>query len=175
MAVLNIPSEQLFLSKEEFCRVCHIGKQTALHLIETGVVQAIDTKKKTNRYLIPRASVEQYLSDRIEHPERYGHPTRTYGIYRAEVGNRIRELLDERMKDAEDLLDAEYVANLIGYQKLTIYKWRKKYKLHFIPIKNQFFIPKAVLLDFIATPEFYNIPLKSQKHYELIWEASHEG
>ena len=60
-----------YISKEQFYKMAHIRKSTALKLIRTGTVPAIDTGRTTNRYLIRLSDVEFYLRDRIVHPDRY--------------------------------------------------------------------------------------------------------
>ena len=54
-----------YISKEQFYKMAHIRKSTALKLIRTGTVPAIDTGRTTNRYLIRLSDVEFYLRDRI--------------------------------------------------------------------------------------------------------------
>ena len=60
-----------YLSKEQFYKECHISKATALWLIQSGLIPAIDTKKKTKRYLIAREDVEIFKHERERNPSKY--------------------------------------------------------------------------------------------------------
>ena len=45
------------MSKEQFCKACHISKRTALFLLENGLIPYIDTGKRTRCYIIRKADV----------------------------------------------------------------------------------------------------------------------
>lgn len=66
------------ISKEQFYRIAHISKATALHLLQNGLVPCKDTGKKTRRYTIRTDDVITYLIDREIHPEKYGAPDHWY-------------------------------------------------------------------------------------------------
>lgn len=78
--------QEEYLSKEQFYKLCHISKSTASRLIKNGVVPAIDTQKKTRRYLIARKDMETYLSARNQNPSEFAstvqHNIQTYGDYK---------------------------------------------------------------------------------------------
>ena len=59
-----------YISKEQFCKECHVGKKTALWLIQSGLLSAINTMRKTDRYLISKAAVARYLHIRELEPDR---------------------------------------------------------------------------------------------------------
>ena len=40
------------ISKDQFYRIAHISKATALYLLQSGLVPCIDSGKKTRRYTI---------------------------------------------------------------------------------------------------------------------------
>ena len=64
------PQEE-YISKEQFCKECHIKKATALYLIQGGLVPAINTQRQTNRYLIARSDMVRYLQERERDPIRF--------------------------------------------------------------------------------------------------------
>ena len=66
------------ISKDQFYRIAHISKATALHLLQNGLVPCKDTGKKTRRYTIRTDDVITYLIDREIHPEKYGAPDHWY-------------------------------------------------------------------------------------------------
>ena len=53
------------MSKDQFYKVAHISKATALFLLQTGLVPCKDSKKKTRRYTIKTKDVISYMQERI--------------------------------------------------------------------------------------------------------------
>ena len=66
------------VSKDQFYKIAHISKATALHLLQNGLVPCKDTGKKTRRYTIRTDDIIFYLIDRELHPEVYRAPDRWY-------------------------------------------------------------------------------------------------
>ena len=66
------------ISKDQFYRIAHISKATALHLLQNGLVPCRDTGKKTRRYTIRTEDVITYLIDREIRPEKYAAPDHWY-------------------------------------------------------------------------------------------------
>ncbi len=62
------------ISKDQFYRIAHISKATALYLLQSGLVSCIDSGKKTRRYTIRIDDVISYMIDREIHPEVYSAP-----------------------------------------------------------------------------------------------------
>ena len=59
------------MSKEQFYKVAHISKATALYLLSSGKIPCKDSGKKTRRYRIRTDDVIFYLIDRELHPGKY--------------------------------------------------------------------------------------------------------
>lgn len=51
------------ITKEQFCRICHISKRHAKYLLDSGLVKCMDSGKKTRRYTIQAKDVWAYLID----------------------------------------------------------------------------------------------------------------
>lgn len=66
------------LSKEQFYKLCHISKGTALHLVRNGIVPCVGSGRKTRCYKIKRADVQDYLRKRAIFPEAYSAPNGWY-------------------------------------------------------------------------------------------------
>lgn len=66
------------ISKDQFYRIAHISKATALYLLQSGLVHCIDSGKKTRRYTIRMDDVIFYMIDREKHPEVYQAPVNWY-------------------------------------------------------------------------------------------------
>lgn len=167
-----------YLSKEQFYKECHISKSTALRLIKSGLVPAIDTKRKTNRYLIARADVEQFKRDRERNPFKYepeGRKERrcvsSYGGFREYLPSaamRMQEIAKIEWAHLPDVLSVKDVTNLLGYRKETVYGWFKTCGLKGFKISGKHYIPQQHLLEFIVSPEFHKICPKSTKHIDLL-------
>lgn len=66
------------ITKEQFCRICHISKRHAKYLLDSGLVKCVDSGKKTRRYTIQAKDVWTYLIDQDAHPEKYRAPAGYY-------------------------------------------------------------------------------------------------
>lgn len=171
-----------YISKEQLCKMCHISKATALHLIKSGVIPAIDTNQKTNRYLIARSDVEIYLSKRNQNPVQFvpagQHNIQTHGDYRNFNSNnavKMRTIAALEWMDCPDILHTKDISELLGYRTQTIYHWRKNLGLKGYIISGKLYFPKTFLLDFIASPEFHGIQQKTIQHINLLRRAIHAG
>ena len=67
------------MNKEQFFRICHISKSTALHLLKSGKVPCEWSGKKTRCYKIRKEDVKAYLEERAIFPELYSAPKGWYG------------------------------------------------------------------------------------------------
>ena len=170
------------ISKDQFYRIAHISKATALHLLQNGLVPCKDTGKKTRRYTIRMDDVIFYMIDREEHPEIYAAPKNWYkgrsGHYvsREALKNRLAKLSDEERTvfqkhlEAElghynDLMTVSEVVEVIGYSDTAIHRWCHDKKIKAFKPNGRFFIPKVSLIDFLSSQESFNI---KRKHMILI-------
>ena len=170
--------QSAYLSKEQFYKACHISKATALRLIKSGLIPAIDTHRQTKRYFIAREDVVNFMREREKNPEKYKlNSVQTYGgfrVYKRSVGARMRRMAQSEWINFPDVLCVQDVVELLGYQKKTVYRWRKESGLKGFQISGIHYIPKSSLLDFIAGPDFHRIQKKSEKHIDLLRRASYE-
>lgn len=170
-----LPTEPQYLSKEQFYKKCHISKATALHLIESGLVPAIDLHRPTKRYLILSQDVDAYLLAREKDLDKYGYTfqlqewAEAYGV---DANKWLRDMIHELCEDKPDLLLADDVANLLGYRRDTVCRWCKRKKLKSFFANGIYHIPKQYLLEFVVSAEFYSIQPKSKYHIELLKKAA---
>ena len=165
-----------YISKEQFYKLAHISKSKALHLIQSGLVPAIDTEKPTNRYLIKLSDVEFYIRDRDLHPEKYGCVQNELiqcvpGKYKKTVAKKVRRCAARLWKDVPSLLTIQEVSVLIGYSPRLVLSWTRTKGLKRLEPSNQIFIAKKHLLEFIESKEFHDRKLKSRQHLALIRSA----
>lgn len=158
-----------FISKEQFCRDYHVGKATALWLIQTGLLPAIDTGRKTGRYLVADTDIQTYLRQRELDPKKYrykGTPPSSCGV--PSSPRQARAALAGLWSDIPDLLRLRDVAQLLGYDERVIVRWRKEWGLQYLQASQFIYYPKQYLIDFILSPLGHAQYPKSPEHIELL-------
>lgn len=172
MGSSSTPIQEEYISKEQFCKECHISKATALYLIQNKLVPAINTQRQTNRYLIARSDMIQYLRERELDPPRYKYekgskkgPVKAYTPSRAA---RLRKILLQEWANVPDVLRLEEVAQLLGYSKNAVRSWRKDYGLKSMTVSHTLYFPKKHLIEFVSSPEFHRLNPKSSKHIAFL-------
>lgn len=165
-------AEEDYLSKEQFCKECHISKATALYLINSRLIPAINTQKQTKRYLIARSDMLAYLKAREVDPTLYKYQ-KSFGRKQVKAYSRnratlLRRLITQEWGDAPDVLQLEEVSALLGYSKKMVRSWRKEFGLKSLTVSHTLYFPKKCLVEFVIGPEFHGVNPKSTKHMELL-------
>lgn len=175
------------MSKEQFRKVAHISKATALWLLQSGRVPCQDNGQKTCRYTIKTKHVIAYLQDRRIHSERYiatdgWYKTRSsYGKSRVTLQGELlslkptqtkllRQYFETKMSDYNDLLTVEEIHAFLGYSKSIIAEWCRSERFKSFLIGKRYLIPKLCFLDYLASPASFVIHCKSQQHQLYILE-----
>ena len=173
------------ISKDQFYRIAHISKATALHLLQNGLVPCKDTGKKTRRYTIRTEDVITYLIDREIHPKKYCAPDQWYqhrsGHYNSRVTFRkelmnlsddektaFRKYLEHELNDYADLMSVVDAVEFTGYCNTSFYSWCNEKKIKAFLISGKFLIPKISLVDFLVSKPSFEITRKTWKHILLI-------
>ncbi len=173
------------ISKEQFYKLAHISKATALHLLQNGLIPCKDSGKKTRRYTIRTDDVICYMIDRELHPEVYRAPDLWYrgrsGHYNSRVTYRteltklsnderaaFRKYIEHELKTYGDLMTVVEVVEAIGYCDTSLHRWCNAKKLKAFNISGRFLIPKISLVDFLISQYSFDIARKSWKHMLLI-------
>lgn len=164
--------DEEYLSKEQFCKECHISKATALYLIQSRLIPTIDTRKKTKRYLIARSDMLAYLKARELNPTLYKYQ-KSYSKKRIKAYSRnraaqLRRFITQEWVDVPDVLQLEEVSVLLGYPKNIVSSWRKEFGLESLTVSHTLYFPKKCLVEFVIGPEFHGFNPKSAKHIELL-------
>ena len=113
------------ISKDQFYRIAHISKATALHLLQSGLVPCRDSGKKTRRYTIRTDDVIYYMIDRELHPEVYRAPDLWYqgrsGHYTSRITYARRNFNPEEPKVMNgDILFADYMEKWLDIIKSSV-------------------------------------------------------
>ena len=173
------------ISKDQFYRIAHISKATALYLLQSGLVPCKDTGKKTRRYTIRTEDVIFYMIDREEHPEIFAAPENWYrgrsGRYTPckavekkldKLSGRDRKALQKYLETVleqyNDLMTVPEVIEVIGYSDTSIHRWCHNKKLKAFKPSGSFRIPKISLIEFLISQESFDIKRKSWKHILLL-------
>lgn len=170
------------MNKDQFYKLAHISKATALYLLKSGLVPCTDTGKKTRRYSIRTEDVIAYLQDRIIHPKRY-LPVEGWYSGKAKQKDLLRDIFlnlskiqttklkrffMEETAGFEDVIKVTQVAEFLGYSRSTVIYWCEKKKLKAFLISGRFVIPKISFIEFLLSEETMCIRRKSARHKALL-------
>lgn len=175
-----------YISKDQFYRLAHISKSTALYLLRSGLVPCEDSGKKTRRYKLHMDDVIFYLMDREVHPYKYSVPAEWR---QSRAGNSKKHVTADREQlealtdveriefcryirceliDFDDLLTIAEAAKFTGYSASTVNRWRTEGGLKSLFASGKNLVPKECLAVFFCSPYCCNIAKKSMKHKRLI-------
>lgn len=165
------------ISKDDFYRLCHISKSTALHLLRSGKVPCEFSGKKTRCYRIRKADVLKYMEQRAIFPELYSAPQGWYGgHYQSTVQKEMPEAMLQEMHtyfikllaDCRDVMTTPEIVKLTGYGRTAINNWCAKGNLkHFKKGVNNL-VPKVFLVDFFCSLPFRSITRKTAWHVKVL-------
>ena len=165
------------LSKEQFYKLCHISKSTALHLLRNGIVPCVDSGMKTRCYKIKKADVQNYLNKRAIFPEVYSAPTGWYCNNKKNKTKRVPpKILEDmaafyadKLQRYPDVLSVKQVMRFTGYESSTVVRWCKLNYLKAYSIER-LYIPKVYLIEFLNSIYFRAINQKTDVHISLLFE-----
>lgn len=175
------------MSKDQFYKVAHISKATALYLLQSGLVPCNDSGKQTRRYRIKTEDVLAYLREREVDPYKYEPPAGWYsarssrrkpedpieaGTKRLDDNQRrkLKAYFADMLSEYDDLLTADQVSVFLGYAKSTSVEWCDKRRIKCFYISGRYLIPKLSLIDFLSSGESFRIHRKSSVHTEMLTE-----
>lgn len=159
------------ITKEQFCRICHISKHYAKYLLDSGLVKCVDSGKNTRKYTIQAKDVWAYLIDQDAYPEKYKALAEYYAAHSGKSKRRFSS--SQLSETAEpipfmgqeksllytlweweaacyaDLMTTADVCNLNGYQSKTVYNWYHSHLVIGFMICRKLLIPKSSLLEYL--------------------------
>lgn len=154
-----------YISKEQFCKQCHISKRTALKLIKAGLLPV--TKGPTG-YLIAKEDVKQYLINREREPKKYCYCSSLNCQYRGMLNSKALRAVRQYFQDKPDMLAVNDVAKLFGCHVNTVRNWEQEFQLATVVLHHKVYIPKQALLDFIESPQFKKLIPGETELWKLI-------
>jgi len=157
-----------YINKEQMRIICHISKQTARYLLQSGLIACTDNGKKTRKYKTSIHAVITYLKDREINPEKYKPPKDWYS------GQRVKHHTDieapsipaEQLADYYEMFFAHYpdvlsiaeAVEIAGFNSNTLCKWISEKKLRGFLIRGAYAIPKISLIGYMVSPEYRKKP-----------------
>ena len=172
------------MSRIDFRKACHIGTRTSIYLLQSGLVPCENNGKKSRCYKIAKADVAAYLLRRITEPEYYTPPSDWYKNYpqckppatslihslnyAAISQQKLHSYLKKAVKGYPDVLSVSQISQITGYQVHTVSRWCTDGRVKAFTIGHRHMVPKAWLLDFLASEKYNNITRKSKKHYAML-------
>ena len=150
------------ITKEQLCKLCHISKQSARYLLESGVIPCRNNEKKTRKYMIETKDAVAFLRRRKEQPSFYASVMR--GNRYTKKKKTVRqptpvtpELLSEIAEALDvhpDVLTARVVACVLGYSPSAVARWCRKKAFRSFNIHGRLLIPKASLMEYLSSLPF---------------------
>ena len=171
------------MNKEQMRIACHISKRTALYLLQSGLIPSECTGKKTRCYRIKKSDVIAFYRDRAQNPCRYIAPKGWYQYQGSKVvphkirilpepipEESMRQFYEDALRDEPDVWDVSMICAYTGYDRRAVGNWIRKGRLQTIMQTRKYYIPKCFLIDYLCSPEYWNIIRKSKKHVDTLWK-----
>ena len=160
------------LTKEQFYKLCHISKRTAMYLLRTGKIPCQYSGKQTRCYKIRKADVMQYMEKRELFPELYTVSKHWYdkryeireAALPSEVHAQMRTFYAALLSEQPDMLTVKQVETITGYNRSSITRWKRSGDLTFIKVGGISYILKLFLIEFFCSFRFRSIVQKTPWH-----------
>ena len=85
-----------------------------------------------------------------------------------EIIEKMRTVYESATANYPDVLKVKDVCEITGYGESTVIKWCKQKLFRRFFIRQRYKIPKESLIEFMMSPRFRGISVKSEKHKEYI-------
>ena len=166
-----------YVSKDQFYRICHISKKTALYYLENGFIPCIDSGKKTRRFKIATKDIVIFLENRDKNPEKYYLPNhynnpflpseiRQYKatpqaknkkyFYKLKRFNEVKDYqkyLEQQFSDYPDMMTSAQIRQVTGHSISTINSWCKSEKVRFIRYHCAYLLQKKSIINYLFNRE----------------------
>jgi len=156
-----------YISLDQLYRICKIAKQSALYLIQHGIIPVIDTGKKTWRYKIALDDVITYLHRREQAGSMIpcgavkSRPTKKVSnrksfsqIIKPGMEWEVVEYFEYIYSEYDDVLKTSDIVEMTGLKISTVLKLLKSGQIKSLDNRPIYLIPKQYLLEFVVTPRF---------------------
>lgn len=163
------------ISKDQFCKICHMSKKTATKYLG-NVIPCSDNGKKTHRYTINKTDLISFLERTSErhnisllHPVIRCSKTAFSSMpLSAAVMSAMHKYYSRLLKPAKDILRVADICRITGYGKTAVNTWFLSGKFRYVVIRNAKHTTKADLIAFLSSDAFDKIYRKSDWHLRQI-------
>ena len=162
-----------YVTKDQFYRICHISKKTALYYLENGFIPCIDSGKKTRRFKIAIKDIVNFLEDRDKNSEKYYLPNhynnpflpgeiRQYKaknkkyFYKLKRINEVKDYqkyLEKQFTDYPDMMTRPQVQQITGHSIDTIRLWCQSDKVRYIKHHSTYLLQKKSIISYLLNRE----------------------
>ena len=163
------------ISKDQFCKICHMSKRTATKHLGT-VIPCSDNGKKTHRYTINKTDLISFL-ERTSERQRISTITPVVRCSKTafsnltlseQVTSSMHEYYEQLIKSERDILRVADICKITGYGKTIVNTWFLSGNLRYVVIRGAKHTTKENLIDFVSSDDFDKIFRKSDWHLRQI-------
>lgn len=171
------------LTKEKFCRVCHISNPTGAYLLNSGLVPSVRYGPGNRYYQIKKSDIMEYLNKRQKDRRYYQTPADASGHSKREqqafstlqsldmtpkTRKALQKWLTAQLSDYPDILTKAILQELTGYNVKTILRWNAEGRLGGFVFKKKLLVSKTVMITFLSSDDYNAINRKSATHYKMM-------
>ena len=173
--LIDFDSIPATISKDQFCKVCHMSKKTSTKYLGS-VIPCSDNGKKTHRYSIAKADLIAFLE---RYPERHNisllHPVircSKTAFSSMPLSDHARSVMkdyySEILRSEKEILRISDICRITGYGKTIVNTWFLSGNLKYVVIRGAKHTAKEILIDFMSSDAFDKIFRKSNWHIRQI-------
>ncbi len=174
------------LSKEQLRIVGHMSKRTATYLLESKLLPATYTGRKTRCYKIKKKDVIEFFDSLEKNPTKFATPERWYStkvklkakpyviryVPNTNIDTeKLREFYEKKLEPYVDVLNVAEVAAFTGYDHKTVTSWIRTGRLEALLLLDRYIVPKELLLNWLTSERYNNIERKSKEHVRCLWKV----
>ena len=163
------------ISKDSFCKICHMSKRTAGRYLGT-LIPCSDNGKKTHRYSITKADLIAFLE---RYPERhnismlppvcrYSKTAFSTALLTESVTAFMHGYYSQLLHSEKEILRVIDICRITGYGKTAVNNWFISGNLRYVVIRGAKHTAKEALIDFLSSDDFDKIFRKSDWHMKQI-------
>ena len=163
------------ISKDSFCKICHMSKRTATKFLGT-MIPCSDNGKKTHRYSIAKSDLIPFLERYSERHkvsllppvERHSKTSLCTASLSGNIKVSLHDYYSHLLESEKDVLRVSDVCRITGYGKTAVNNWFLSGSLIYVVVKNAKHTSKESLINFMSSDTFDKIYRKSAWHLEQI-------
>ena len=163
------------ISKDQFCKICHMSKKTANKYLGT-VIPCSDNGKKTHRYTINKTDLIAFL-ERNSERQRISTITPVIRCSKTafsslplseQVSSSMHDYYSHLLRSEKEILRIADICRITGYGKTIVNAWLLSCNLRYVVIRGAKHTTKENLIDFLSSDDFDKIFRKSDWHIKQI-------